>query len=292
MPTEKTRRQSRQRRPLHRTQHYQGKARSSQNSRKHSFAGAGFSIVRIEDREAVDHLRAELIAVYQPVNSQELFAIERNALAQHSLLRMARFEVGLCTTAVNYALLDWNNEDPIIPLHDALQVPAQEVGAQNRAYYLAQGFDRMNRLNSSTWSLFLRYQAQAERQYRRAVEDFDRLKSLRNDLSGAGLHPAAGFPTPPAEVTPPLDVLPNEPNFDPQPEETPATSAPDDEPTTDPPALATGPVHTDSMSTTPRYDKKNPIHASLSQHPDSAGGGISSPSRQDRPDVHLRTHGL
>jgi len=31
----------------------------------------------------------------------------------------------------------------------------------------------------NTWSLFLRYQAQAERHYRRAVEEFDRLKALR-----------------------------------------------------------------------------------------------------------------
>jgi hypothetical protein len=54
--------------------------------------------------------------------------------------------------------------------------------AQNRNYALADGFDRMARRPSNTWSLFLRYQAQAERQYRRAVEEFDRVKRLRPDL--------------------------------------------------------------------------------------------------------------
>jgi hypothetical protein len=51
---------------------------------------------------------------------------------------------------------------------------------------------------SNVWSLFMRYQAQAERHYRRAIEDFDRLKSLRPEL-------------------------PNEPIFDPQPEPTEPT---------------------------------------------------------------------
>jgi hypothetical protein len=67
-----------------------GKTRSSQNARKHSFAGTDFAIVKIEDREAVDRLRADLLAVYQPVNSQEIFAVERIALCQHNLLRISR----------------------------------------------------------------------------------------------------------------------------------------------------------------------------------------------------------
>jgi hypothetical protein len=49
--------------------------------RKHGFAGSDFAIVKIEDRDAVDRLRADLIAVYQPINSQETFALERIALA-------------------------------------------------------------------------------------------------------------------------------------------------------------------------------------------------------------------
>lgn len=89
----------------------EGKARSSQNTRKHGFTASTFAVVRLEDLQE--------IAAYQPVNSQELFAVERMALAE--------------------------------------------------------GFHRLAR-QANSWSLFLRYQAQAERLYRRAVEEFEGLK--------------------------------------------------------------------------------------------------------------------
>jgi hypothetical protein len=53
--------------------------------------------------------------------------------------------------------------------------------AQNRNLGIAEGFRRMTR-QSDSWSLMLRYQAQAERMYRRAIEDFDRLKVLRDEM--------------------------------------------------------------------------------------------------------------
>jgi hypothetical protein len=59
----------------------EGKARSAQNSRKHGFTASHFAVVRLEELEEVAHLRADLIAIYQSANSQELFAIERIALA-------------------------------------------------------------------------------------------------------------------------------------------------------------------------------------------------------------------
>jgi hypothetical protein len=52
---------------------------------------------------------------------------------------------------------------------------------QNRNYALAEGFQRMVK-KSNCWALFLRYQAQAERLYRRAIEEFERLKKLRPEL--------------------------------------------------------------------------------------------------------------
>ena len=78
-----------------------GKARSSQNSRKHGFASASFTVVRLEDIQEVAHLRADLIACYQPVNSQELFALERMAIAQQAMLRAARLESGLFTSCMD-----------------------------------------------------------------------------------------------------------------------------------------------------------------------------------------------
>jgi hypothetical protein len=58
----------------------EGKARSAQNARKHGFTASTFAVVRLEDLHEVAHLKDDLLAVYQPVNSQELFALERIAL--------------------------------------------------------------------------------------------------------------------------------------------------------------------------------------------------------------------
>ena len=78
----------------------QGKARSAQNARKHGFTAFTFAVVRLEDLQEVAHLKDALLAVFQPVNSQELFAIERIALTQQALLRAARLESGLFTTCL------------------------------------------------------------------------------------------------------------------------------------------------------------------------------------------------
>jgi hypothetical protein len=205
----------------------EGKSRSAANARKHSFAGTAFAIVKIEDRDAVDRLRADLIAVYQPANSQELFAIERIAIAQHNLLRLAKLEAGLCTFALDRAMSDLANDTPFVPLHEALQVDGLEVKDQNQAFCLAQGFQRMARDTSATWSLFLRYQSQAERLYRRAIEEFERLKALRPQLPDDEAHRRESV------VRDPEMDLPNEANSEPQPDDNPGTSASENEANTE-----------------------------------------------------------
>ena len=160
----------------------EGKARSAQNSRKHGFASADFGVVRLEDLESLARLREDLISVYQPVNSQELFAIERMAIAQQSILRAARLEAGLFTLSLNEALDPTPRaQQPIVPMAEALIGDIETTRAQNRNYALARGFQDLTH-QAAAWSLFLRYQAQAERQYRRALEEFERLKSLRASL--------------------------------------------------------------------------------------------------------------
>jgi hypothetical protein len=173
-----------------------GKARSAQNSRKHGFAAADYTVVRIEDVQAVANLKADLVAVYRPVNSQELFALERMAIAQHSLLVAARLEAGLFTRGLNEVLHPCGPELKLMTA--ALTDDVQVTIAQNRNYALAEGF-HLTALQGNAWTLFLRYQAQAERHYRRAVEEFERLKALRDDL-------------------------PNEPIFDSEPEQNATTS--------------------------------------------------------------------
>ena len=65
---------------------------------------ADFAVLRLEDLQAVANLKAGLVAVFQPLNAQELFAIERVALAQQALIRAARLETGLFTACLNQAL--------------------------------------------------------------------------------------------------------------------------------------------------------------------------------------------
>ena len=163
----------------------EGKARSAQNARKHGFTASTFAVVRLEDLQDLAKLTEDLVAFYQPVNSQELFAIERIALAQQALLRAARLESGLFTTCLNHTL-SLDGEQELVTMTEELTQDKEVTREQNRNYLLAEGFHRMATHSSCSWSLFLRYQAQTERHYRRAVEEFARLKALR-DASGTGL---------------------------------------------------------------------------------------------------------
>ena len=198
----------------------EGKARSSQNARKHGFTASTFAIVRLEDLDEIGRLKHDLIHDYRPVNAQELFAIERIALAQQTLLRIARLEAGLFTHALDEALTA--GDQPMVFLTEELTHDVEVTRQQNRNFILAFGFHRMAQ-KANTWALFLRYQAQAERQYRRAVEEFERLQRLRPDLpnepisddkpqSDQPLPSPAETPTavPAEDVTPPHEA-PNAP---------------------------------------------------------------------------------
>ena len=157
----------------------EGKSRSAQNARKHGFAASKYAVVRFEELDSLTKLRDDALAVYQPVNSQELFAVERIALAQLNLLRSAALEAGLHSDAMNESYTPGNF--PVKALNDEVIRDIDATRAQNRTLCLAIGFQRVVR-KSDCWKLFLRYQAQSERLYRRAVEEFERLKALRPEL--------------------------------------------------------------------------------------------------------------
>ena len=99
---------------------------------------------------------------------------------------------------------------------------------QHRAYWLAFGFNRFTR-QSNIAATFLRFQAQAERLHRRAVEDFHRLLKLRDQL-------------PPEKYEEPNEPK-NEPISTPQPTENtaPPVSAPPISQTNEPTAERTRP---------------------------------------------------
>jgi hypothetical protein len=105
------------------------------------------------------------------------------ALAQQTMFRAARLESGIFTTCLEMALNhDGTPFTPMSPdLVGDLSLDIEITRAQNRNYALADGFHRLAR-KDNTFPLFLRYKVQTERLYRRAVEEFERLKKLRPEL--------------------------------------------------------------------------------------------------------------
>lgn len=95
----------------------------------------------IEPPRELARLRQELFAFYRPANSQERLAVERLALAHQSILRAARLETSLFQS-----------------------VPGGELQIL---------------LEGAALHTLMRYQAQAERLYRRAVEEFLIVRSQR-----------------------------------------------------------------------------------------------------------------
>ena len=176
----------------------EGKSRSCQNARKHGFAAAQYSVVRLEEFDTLANLREDAITTYQPANSQELFAVERIALAQLNLLRMAALEAGLFTEAMNQTITAAGN--PWRLLSDDLCRDVKVAESQNRSLCLATGFQRLIGRNDG-WRLFLRYQAQTERLYRRAVEEFERLRAIRDELPNEPSSPDAA-PLLPEKILP------------------------------------------------------------------------------------------
>ena len=148
---------------------------------KHAFTSSSFAVVRLEDLKEVANLKDDLVACYKPVNSQELVALERMALCQHQIFRGARLEAGLFTSALDEALDQ--RGDPIRPMSVDLAGDGdiQVARAQNRNFAAGEGFRRIAK-ESNLWGLLIRFQTHAERQYRRALEEFDRLKKLRPEL--------------------------------------------------------------------------------------------------------------
>jgi len=135
-----------------------GKSQSAQNARKHGFAASTFTVSQLEAPDEVSHLRQDALDLYRPLNSQELYAVERVALCQSSLLRVARLEASLFS-----------------------QCMVEGAASADPNVALAAGFQQATR-KPHTWALFLRYQAQAERQYRRAIEELNRLRTQRAEF--------------------------------------------------------------------------------------------------------------
>jgi hypothetical protein len=158
-----------------------GKMKSALNARKHGFAGNAFTVVRLEELDEICQLRQDALDLYRPVNSQELFAVERIAACQLSMIRASRLEAGLFTTCLDKALDPEGEPIHLMSPELAGDGDIEITRVQNRNFVLAEGFHRATQ-KPHTWALFLRYQAQAERLHRRAIQEFDRLRALRPEF--------------------------------------------------------------------------------------------------------------
>jgi len=155
---------------------------------KHAFRGTSFAVVRLEELNEIVNLKTDAVACYRPANSQELFAVERIALSQQAIFRGYRLEAGLFTTALDYCLEGSGRTfRPMKP--DMVGDGDIEITrAQNRNYAAGEGFRTMS-IESDVWQLLIRYQVNADRQYRRAVEDYERVKRLRPEMPNQPVHP-------------------------------------------------------------------------------------------------------
>jgi hypothetical protein len=182
--------------------------RSVLSSRRPGFTASTFANVRLEEIDEVARLREDAIAVYQPVNSQELFAIEFIALAQQAILRVARLHEGICATCLNEALS--GDGKPLVGITGSFVNGDHEITQTQKSNYLfAEGFHRLNE-SSESFPVFLRYQAQTERLYRKAIEEFKRLKALRHELPNEPILEAE--PALNETIYPPPDTNPSKPD--------------------------------------------------------------------------------
>lgn len=241
----------------------EGKARSAQNARKHGFYAANYNVPLIENPEEIAELREDLVAFYHPRNSQELLAVEMIAIAQLSRLRAAHLECGLFTSMLDQVISPERDDLQGICPEVADPTAAPGKSPDNRGFFLAEGFRRMNH---KVWSGFLRHQAQTERFYRRAIEEFNRLQALPN-------HPSEELPNEPVsapqpEETAPFPTPPNEPEKEPEnepenepstePDGPPAPAGPPPATTAPPPTLRAGLVEGQRPSPSPHRNQSTP----------------------------------
>ena len=112
-------------------------------TRKHTFLAENFTVVRLEEIDAISNLRDDLIATYQPVNSQELWAVERIALAQQALNRCTRTEAGMYTARLNEALAP--DGRPLRLLNLEMVEDIDVTRAQNRNFIPYEGLSQIGR---------------------------------------------------------------------------------------------------------------------------------------------------
>ena len=229
-----------------------GRARSAQNALIHGFTASRFCIIRGEDPQELDNLKADFLHTYRPANHAERKAVERIALAQWSIERCYQLEAGLFTSFADSGLHQSDLQEDF--LHPDLTENFALAKGQGFAYILASGFHAQAK-REKNFSLFLRYKSQVERDYRRAVEEWERVRKLRDEL--------AEFPNEP--ISEPLSPIPVTESPEPDSPNEPISTEPasDPQPLTPDPQLPNEPI---SAPDSPAPDPWPPAPASEASH--------------------------
>jgi hypothetical protein len=185
------------------------------------------------------------------------------------------------TSALNDVLDRTNN--PLIPMDPDMvgDGDIEITRQQNRNYCIAEGFRRIAK-ESNAIGLMLRYRAQAEREYRRAVEDFDRLKALRHEMPN---EPNVGLEQEPEDIVPIEELNWELPHIRLQ-QEKEANRARPNEPTAPVPNEAIAPVPNECTAVIPNEATAglpNEATAAVPNEPNVALGSDLAPSTTSTP---------
>jgi hypothetical protein len=158
----------------------EGKARSSQNARKHGLSLQRHAILRHEDPAAYNRLREELAAVYEPASPREHLALEEIAHCRWALHRFDQAEAAL----LEYHFAE--NADPAIE-HDCYIPYGRSLG-----YTCIMERGEPAPLELPSLLLLHRYRTHWDRRHQRALAEFDRArKDHRQQRRDAELQEAA-----------------------------------------------------------------------------------------------------
>jgi hypothetical protein len=119
-----------------------GKARSAANGFQQGFAGSTSAAILPRRPSGDPHLRADLLALYRPVNAHGLFAVDRIAHTQQAILCSSRLESALFSTCLAEVLDPDGN--PFFCMPEELTADLEITRAQNRDYMLGEGFHSLS----------------------------------------------------------------------------------------------------------------------------------------------------
>ena len=155
-----------------------GKARSSQNGRKHGLTSEKVALDYIDDKSELEAHRNAILALYNPQNPMEMFWVDQIVIAQWRVDYLSRWESGIFNDAVSKTWED-NTDQEEEDAEDLEQYltnidPAEKHPIQN--WMISYGMSELMR-RKDFLKTFLRYQSQASRLICRAQAEIRKLRS-------------------------------------------------------------------------------------------------------------------